>query len=154
MQGFRTVKKHPEVAYEVLKPLRLLRGVLPAIRYHHERMNGTGYPSGLSGEKIPLEARILAVADAYDAMTSSRPYRKSRLAHQQAIDELKHGAGTQFDPEIVRVFVGLWEPLDSIEAGEGLSRLTRENQREQLNHSGSAKARGSVGVGAEMPLVP
>ncbi|MCK4602426.1 MAG: HD domain-containing protein, partial [Phycisphaerae bacterium] len=66
---FRCVMEHPDIAFEVLEPLKSLEGILPAIRYHHERMNGTGYPHGLSGQSIPIEAQILAVADAYDAMT-------------------------------------------------------------------------------------
>lgn len=72
---FRTIQKHSEVSYEILKPIESLREVLPAIRYHHERMNGTGYPAGIREDEIPLGARILAVADAYDAMTHDRPYR-------------------------------------------------------------------------------
>ncbi len=142
---------HPKLGVAILKHVKSLDGCLAAIQYHHERWDGSGYPAGLEGENIPLDARILAVVDAYDAMTSSRPYREGRLTHQQAIDELKHNAGTQFDPEIVRVFVALWEPLDSKKAGGGLSRLTRKSQRERLNHSGSVKAEGLVG--AEPPLV-
>ncbi|GAI25714.1 unnamed protein product, partial [marine sediment metagenome] len=76
---------------------------LPAILHHHERYDGNGYPSGLKGENIPLEARILAIADAYDAITSPRPYHK-QLSPQQALDELKCCAGTQFDPELLDVF--------------------------------------------------
>jgi len=144
---------HPKLGVAILKHVKSLSGCLATIQYHHERWDGSGYAAGLEGENIPLDARILAVADAYDAMTSSRPYRENRLTHQQAIDELNHGAGTQFDPEIVRVFVALWEPLDSRGAGGGLSRLTQKSQRERLNHSGSVKARGLPGMGAEMPLV-
>jgi HD-GYP domain-containing protein (c-di-GMP phosphodiesterase class II) len=73
------------------------------VLHHHERWDGTGYPDRLAGEEIPLGARILFVADAYDAMTSDRAYR-SRLAPQEAVDELQRCAGTQFDPEIVDVF--------------------------------------------------
>jgi len=76
---FRTIQKHSEVSYEILKPLESLRDVLPAIRYHHERMNGTGYPAGIRDEDIPLGARILAVADAYDAMTHDRPHRSAMM---------------------------------------------------------------------------
>ncbi len=152
-QDWEPIYAHPTLGAAILKHVKSLGGCLAAIQYHHERWDGNGYPAGLEGENIPLDARILAVADAYDAMTSARPYRESKLTHQQAIDELKRNAGTQFDSEIVRVFVALWEPLDSKEAGGGLSRLTQKNQRERLNHSGSAKARGSLGMGADMPLV-
>jgi len=144
---------HPKLGVAILKHVKALSGCLAAIQYHHERWDGSGYPAGLEGENIPLDARILAIADAYDAMTSARPYREVRLTHQQAIDELKHCAGTQFDPDIVRVFVALWEPLDSQEAGGGLSRLTQKGQRERVNHSGSVKAGGLPGTGAKTPLV-
>jgi HD-GYP domain-containing protein (c-di-GMP phosphodiesterase class II) len=76
---------------------------LPAVLHHHEHYDGTGYPTGLRGEDIPLEARILTIADAYDAITSMRPYRK-QLTPQQALDELKSCAGTQFDPKLVDTF--------------------------------------------------
>ena len=72
--------------------------------YHHERWDGTGYPQGLSGEEIPLLSRILAVADAYDAMTEDRVYRKA-MDTVCALNELKNNAGTQFDPQIVEIFV-------------------------------------------------
>ena len=81
-----------------------LRPALPAIRHHHERFDGRGYPDGLSGEEIPLEARILAVADSYDAMTSSRPYR-TPFTHEEAAAELRRCDGTQFDPHCVEAFL-------------------------------------------------
>jgi HD-GYP domain-containing protein (c-di-GMP phosphodiesterase class II) len=74
------------------------------IRHHHERWDGKGYPDGLAGEDIPLGARIIAVADSYDAMTSDRPYRKA-LPHDVAMIELQRGAGSQFDPAVVHAFV-------------------------------------------------
>jgi diguanylate cyclase (GGDEF)-like protein/putative nucleotidyltransferase with HDIG domain len=143
---------HPKLGVAILKHVKSLNGCLAAIQYHHERWDGGGYPAGLEGENIPLDARILAVADAYDAMTSSRPYREGRLTHEQAMDELKRNAGTQFDPEIVNVFVSLWEPLDAKKARRGLSRLTRKDQRDRLNHVGSVNVEGLVD--AESPLVP
>jgi diguanylate cyclase (GGDEF)-like protein/putative nucleotidyltransferase with HDIG domain len=96
------VERHPQIGYRMLESL----GVDPVadwVLHHHERWDGTGYPDRLAGEEIPLGARILFVADAYDAMTSDRAYR-SRLAPQEAVDELQRCAGTQFDPEIVDVF--------------------------------------------------
>ena len=80
--------------------------IIPCIRHHHERLDGSGYPDGLKGARIPLWARILAVADAFDSMTSDRPYRKA-LSRGKAIDELKRCAMTQFDPEIVRTFMDI-----------------------------------------------
>jgi HD-GYP domain-containing protein (c-di-GMP phosphodiesterase class II) len=105
-EAFRSVKRHSEVSHEVLKPLRTMAEVLPAIRHHHERMNGTGYPKGLSGQDIPLGARIIAVVDAYDSMTSDRPYRKA-LSQEEAIARLSSAAGTQFDGDLVDEWVQL-----------------------------------------------
>ena len=87
---------------------RSLQLVVPAVLYHHERWDGAGYPIGLEGEGIPAEARVLAVVDAFDAMTTDRPYRRA-LPQSHAVAELERCAGTQFDPEIVRVFVEAWK---------------------------------------------
>ena len=98
------IKKHPLVGENIIKPIELLQPIRPLIRHHHEWYNGKGYPDGLSGENIPLGARILAVADAYDAMKSDRPYRKA-LDEETAIQELKRGIGIQFEPKIVETFL-------------------------------------------------
>jgi HD-GYP domain-containing protein (c-di-GMP phosphodiesterase class II) len=98
------VKLHPQKTVEFLRMFPFLQQALPLIRGHHERWNGEGYPDGLSGEDIPLGARILSVADAYDAMTSERPYR-FRLSHQEAVEQLKKAAGTQWDPRVVEVLI-------------------------------------------------
>jgi HD-GYP domain-containing protein (c-di-GMP phosphodiesterase class II) len=103
---YQTIRKHPEVAYEILKPLPSLQEILPAIRYHHERMNGTGYPSGLVGEDIPLEARILAVADAYDAMTHDRSHRPA-MSPLTAIQELRRCAPDGYDPTCLEALAEL-----------------------------------------------
>jgi len=100
LEGFRTVKKHSEFGYEVLKPLETISEMLPAVRYHHERMNGTGYPAGLTAEEIPLPARILAVADAYDAMTHDRPHR-SAMSPFGAMQELSRCTPAGYDAECV-----------------------------------------------------
>ena len=97
---FGPIKKHAEVSYELLRPLEMFREVLPAIRYHHERMNGTGYPDGLAGEEIPVEARILAVADAYDAMTHDRPHRPA-MSPLAAMEEIQRCCPAGFDPQVV-----------------------------------------------------
>ncbi len=97
---YRTVQKHSEVSYELLKPLESLADVLPAIRSHHERLNGTGYPLGLAGDDIPLEARILAVADAYEAMTHDRPQRHA-MTPLQAMDELRRCTPSGYDGRCV-----------------------------------------------------
>ena len=101
VDDFRLIKKHSEVSYELLLPLDALsRKTLSAIRYHHERMNGTGYPAGLAGEQVPIEARILAVADSYDAMTHDRPYRKA-MEPIQAMSELRRCCPAGYDPQCV-----------------------------------------------------
>jgi HD-GYP domain-containing protein (c-di-GMP phosphodiesterase class II) len=81
---------------------------LPIVLYHHERWDGEGYPSRRSGTEVPLEARILAVVDSYDAMTSDRPYRAA-LSPELAVDEIARCAGTQFDPDVAAAFLAAWE---------------------------------------------
>lgn len=89
---------------EILVPIKQLKASIPGIRHHHEFYDGTGYPDGLKGEKIPLLARILAVADTVDAMGADRPYRKGR-SMDDIVAELKKCSGTQFDPNIVKGFM-------------------------------------------------
>lgn len=101
---FALIKEHPLTAVKMLGELALLRPAVPAIRGHHERLDGRGYPDGLAGDLIPLEARILAVPDAFDAMTSHRPYRPA-MPVDAAMDELCLGKGTQFDPQLVDLFL-------------------------------------------------
>jgi len=95
---------HPKYGAEILEHIKQLKDVIPGMRGHHERYDGSGYPDGLKGKEIPLFARIIAVADAYDAMTTDRPYRKG-LPEEVAINELLRYAGKHFDPDIVRIFV-------------------------------------------------
>jgi HD-GYP domain-containing protein (c-di-GMP phosphodiesterase class II) len=94
---------HPVIGEDLLRPITLLRPLLPGVRSHHEHFDGTGYPDGLAGEAIPIEARIMAVSDAFDAMTSNRPYRHA-LPEEDALAELRRNAGTHFDPRIVAAF--------------------------------------------------
>ena len=95
------VKQHPQLGFLILKEMKLLSDISPWVKHHHERWDGKGYPDGLRGEEIPLEARILAVADALEAMVAERPYRKA-LTFREARKRLREGAGTQWDPEVVR----------------------------------------------------
>ena len=108
-EEWKPIRGHPKLGVEILRHVIDLANCLPAILHHHERYDGSGYPSGLKGDQIPLEARILSVADAYDAMTSPRPYRDN-LPMEEAIEELKRCAGTQFDPEIVEMFCKIMQP--------------------------------------------
>jgi putative two-component system response regulator len=104
-EEFRQISEHPILGERMLSPLaRELPEVLRIVRFHHERLDGRGFPDGLRGEKIPMEARIVAVADTFDAITTRRPYRDSR-SPEEAVNELRRVAGTQLDPEAVEAFV-------------------------------------------------
>ncbi|MBI5874499.1 MAG: HD domain-containing protein [Deltaproteobacteria bacterium] len=107
-EEFKLVKEHPLKGAAILEPIKELRGVVPIIRNHHEWWNGTGYPDRLSGNMIPLGARILCVADAFDAMIANRPYRRG-FTVQEAKQELIRFAGTQFDPQVVDAFLKVIE---------------------------------------------
>ena len=108
------IQAHPSLGVSILKHVNDLTECLAGVQYHHERFDGTGYPSGLQGENIPLDARILAVADSFDAMTSHRPYRIWKATDAEAIEELKQCAGTQFDPIVVDAFVKIRMQKDKI----------------------------------------
>jgi diguanylate cyclase (GGDEF)-like protein len=98
------MRSHPELGARILEPVPRLRAVAPIVRASHERFDGRGYPDGLAGDAIPLEARVVAVCDAFDAMVSDRPYR-SAMTRAAALSELRDGAGSQFDPQVVHAFV-------------------------------------------------
>jgi HD-GYP domain-containing protein (c-di-GMP phosphodiesterase class II) len=102
------IKKHPSIGNRIISPVQFLSPVAPMVLYHQEWFNGKGYPEGLAGEEIPLGARIVAVIDAFDAMTSDRPYRKA-LPREVAFDELRKGAGSQFDPKVAMAFIEILE---------------------------------------------
>ena len=97
---YGTIKKHPQKGKEMIQGIPFLKKAIPDVFYHHEKFNGTGYPEGLAGTSIPLASRILAVVDAFEAMTRERPYRE-RLSVDRAIEEIRKEAGSQFDPEVV-----------------------------------------------------
>ena len=106
-EKFDEVKIHPILGERICLPLRV-KPISEVVRYHHERYDGKGYPDGLTGERIPLFARIMALADSYDALTSERPYRK-RLPPEEALNELRRQAGKQFDPYLTLIFVSMIE---------------------------------------------
>jgi putative nucleotidyltransferase with HDIG domain len=103
-EEWQVIYAHPDLGVSIIKHVESLSDCLAGIKYHHEHYDGTGYPAGLKGDNIPQDARILAICDAYDAMTSERPYR-NKLTHEMALEELKRCSGTQFDPKIVEVFL-------------------------------------------------
>jgi response regulator RpfG family c-di-GMP phosphodiesterase len=117
---FEQVKRHPVIGEHILSPIVDVAEILEAVRNHHEHYNGKGYPDGLQKDEIPLDARILAVSDAYEAMTSERPYRKSMSA-DAARDEIARHKGTQFDPEIADTFNSIKEPYIAY-SGKGKRR--------------------------------
>jgi HD-GYP domain-containing protein (c-di-GMP phosphodiesterase class II) len=111
---WEAMQKHPLLAGLMVSKVGFLEGALPILLYHHERYDGSGYPFGLAEDKIPLEARIFAVVDAYDAMTSERPYRKA-VAPEEALREIRANAGIQFDPRVVVAFEGVIRRLLMVE---------------------------------------
>lgn len=106
-EEFEIMRQHPVFAYEMLAPIQYLKPALDIPYCHHEKWNGTGYPRGLKGEETPLAARIFAVADVYDALTSDRPYR-SRWTKRQAIDYIRENSGEHFDPQVVNAFIEMF----------------------------------------------
>jgi HD-GYP domain-containing protein (c-di-GMP phosphodiesterase class II) len=114
-QELAQIREHPRLGARLLVRLTAFRGALPYVLYHHERWDGTGYPTGRAGEEIPVEARVLAVADAFDAMTSDRPYRPA-LNHDAAVAEVERCSGSQFDPAIVDIFLELFAEAEELAA--------------------------------------
>jgi len=110
---YEEMKKHPVIGSEIIGGIQLLGKGASWVRYHHERYDGGGFPEGLSGEDIPLGARIIAVADALDAMTSERPYKKTRTL-DESIEELKSCSGTQFDPRVVDALLAVIRGTDTL----------------------------------------
>jgi putative nucleotidyltransferase with HDIG domain len=129
---FAKIKEHPAVGAMVVAHIEGLQRLVEIIRHHHERFGGKGYPDGLTGEEIPLGARILSVVDAFDAMTHERSYRKA-LNHANAIAELKRCTGSQFDPAVVQAFLALAE-----EGGGDLSALPQAASKDSQLAAASA----------------
>ncbi len=106
-EEWEEIKMHPIIGYRIIQASRDFQEISTLVLYHHERWDGTGYPYGLKGEEIPIECRILAIVDAFEALTSNRPYRKA-LSSKEALGEIKRCAGTQFDPHLVEAFLDLF----------------------------------------------
>ena len=166
---WEAIRKHPLLAGVMISKVGFLEGSTPVLLYHHERYDGGGYPFGLSGDQIPLDARIFSVVDAYDAMTSNRPYRLA-MSHREAMREISLHSGTQFDPAIVREFqrmMGARPELHSRgaaaeqpsarrrrqSAARGVSRLTfRQRAPRRLGPDGPRRLFGSVAL--QQPDMP
>jgi putative nucleotidyltransferase with HDIG domain len=115
------MRGHPEEGARMVALVRALRPAVAGVLYHHERWDGGGYPIGVGGDAIPVEARVLAVVDAFDAMTTDRSYRRA-VREELAVAELERCAGTQFDPEIVGVFAAAWRDGSLADAGSPRER--------------------------------
>jgi HD-GYP domain-containing protein (c-di-GMP phosphodiesterase class II) len=127
-EEFRLIQSHVRIGVHILADLKKLQHLLPGVAHHHESIDGTGYPSGLVGESIPLEARILAVADGFDAMSSTRPYRR-RLTPLQIDEIFRRGAGHQWDPNVVAALFSCRGDLEMIRQkglGESLHQVVDE----------------------------
>ena len=135
-EEFEQIKQHPLIGYEILKDIPPLSKMLPGVRNHHERWDGGGYPDGLAGEDIPLMARILAVADAFDAMSSTRSYRPA-LTREKVLEEIVDCGGAQFDPALSEIFV----KLDLTKYYEMMEqhRAVKSGEFNSVLYSGSAK---------------
>lgn len=144
-EEFAIIKKHPDLGAKILNPVHFPWPVMGAVRSHHERWDGTGYPDGLRGEDIPLQGRILAVADVYDALTSDRSYREG-WPHERAIDYIRANAGSHFDPMIVQAFLAVVErspqfredkslQTDALSATRAAAADTRDAVTEGINRA-------------------
>lgn len=124
-EEFGQIKLHPQIGYQILKDIPLLDDVLPGVLYHHERYDGRGYPFSVSGENIPLVARMIGLADAFDAMSSTRTYRPA-MDRSKVLDEIRRGAGTQFDARLVEAFLRLdLSEYDLMVSRHGAAEATR-----------------------------
>lgn len=121
---YQQIKLHPDLGVRILEPLEELRAILPIVRHHHERFDGQGYPSGLAGQQIPIGSRIVAIADAFDAMGSARTYNEP-LSLPEAIEGIREAAGSHFDPELTELFLPMVE-----------SRITQETLSSPLWSTG------------------
>lgn len=122
---FEIMKSHPVRSARILEKVSALRNLIPGIKHHHERFDGFGYPDGLQGEDIPLYARIILIADTYDAMTSTRPYRLA-LDKELAFGELHNCAGAQFDPQLVEAFISAMRKQEPGQVGPHSARITKK----------------------------
>lgn len=150
-EEFKIIQLHPVMSAEILAPIDFLADKIPIVKHHHERYDGKGYPSKLKGEEIPLGARIICVADTFDAMTSNRSYRKG-LPAETALEELKRCCGTQFDPAIVQAFLSVFGKKYAHNFEE--IRTKFETQEQVLQISQEKPAAPIVPAGAQPAAAP
>ncbi len=126
-EEYDDIKNHPSIGSHILSPAKIFNQVIPIVKHHHERFDGRGYPGGLKGEEIPLHARIVSLADAFDAMTSDRSYRP-RFTLIKALDEIEKYKGIQFDPELADVFIEIIKAnKEKIEKDLNITLITRND---------------------------
>jgi HD-GYP domain-containing protein (c-di-GMP phosphodiesterase class II) len=126
-EEYALIQEHPTIGGKILEGVNGFQPYLPVVELHHENWDGSGYPVGLRGEAVPLAARIVHVADVYDALTSDRPYRRG-MSHQRAIDLMKPLAGVQFDPSVVTAFLKLDEIANDIRSLQNLHDALRHEE--------------------------
>jgi HD-GYP domain-containing protein (c-di-GMP phosphodiesterase class II) len=121
-EDWEAIKSHPRLGATIVGNVPNLAPCVSTILHHHERWDGSGYPEGLKGEQISIEARILAIADSFEAMSAARPFRPA-LCGEKVLKELRRGAGSQFDPQLMEVFIGIIEAglSDKVKAGQDSS---------------------------------
>jgi HD-GYP domain-containing protein (c-di-GMP phosphodiesterase class II) len=132
----RHVEEHPVLGERILAPAHLDE-ILPAVRHHHECWDGSGYPDGLRGPQIPLEARVLCVCDAFEAMTATRSYRPS-YSVKDALHEIEQRAGTQFDPDVAAAFARMITHLHGYAARDKAERLGRDSMLDENTAPGTS----------------
>ena len=125
-EEYDEIKKHITYSVKILEDIKQLKDVVEIIKYHHEKYDGSGYPHGTRGEDIPMGSRIIAVADAFDSIISNRIYR-NKIELQDAMNEIKQGAGTQFDPVVVKAFEECFDSIVNIVKDENCSENRSEN---------------------------
>ncbi|MCB9479785.1 MAG: HD domain-containing protein [Deltaproteobacteria bacterium] len=141
-EEFAQMKEHPRYGKEILEHIPGMHDILPGVLHHHERYDGRGYPEGLKGSQIPLMARIIGVADTYDAMTSDRPYRKG-LPHDTAVQELKRVSGKQFDPVCVQAF------MEAVESGDFVGARGKEQVEQRSVNLRAPESSGETDIPVE-----
>jgi len=136
-EEYEVIKQHPRQGYEILKDLDDLSFTLPGVLHHHERVDGVGYPAELAGDEIPLVARIMAVADAYDAMTSSRAYRQC-MSFEKAEQIVRENIGSQFDPQAAAAFLRILPRIHEIALSDSGRRMPESDADGALPVAGPA----------------
>jgi HD-GYP domain-containing protein (c-di-GMP phosphodiesterase class II) len=129
---YEMIKKHPVIGEQIIAPIEFLTNIAPLVLYHHEHFDGSGYLEGLKGDEIPIGARILIVADSFEAMISDRPYSKS-MTQKQAIQELKDNSGSQFDPQVVEAFLRVIERKKQTKSNESDVEEEKKPQQESAS---------------------